>query len=35
MADQTNPEKLSTTIFILVGGSALAFAAAVHFFVLR
>lgn len=34
MADETNPEALSTTIFILIAGSALAFAAVVFFFVL-
>jgi hypothetical protein len=34
MADETNPEALSTTIFILIGGSALAFAAVITFYVL-
>lgn len=35
MAGETNPEALSTTIFVLVAGGALAFAAVVFFFVLR
>jgi len=34
MADETNPEALSTTIFILIAGSALAFAAVITFYVL-
>lgn len=34
MADQPNPEALSTIIFILTAGSALAFAAVVYLFVL-
>ncbi len=34
MADETNPEALSTTIFILIAGSALAFAAVISFYVL-
>ena len=34
MADETNPEALSTTIFILLAGAAIAFAAVVSFFVL-
>lgn len=34
MADETNPESLSTIIFILTCGGAIAFAAVVAFFVL-
>ena len=35
MASDPNPEALSTTIVVLVGGGAVAFAIAVFFFVLR
>ena len=35
MAGETNPEALSTTIFVLTAGGALAFFAVVYFFVLR
>lgn len=35
MAAETNPEALSTTIFIITAGGALAFFALVYFFVLR
>jgi|GEM_PF-4282729 hypothetical protein len=35
MASETNPEALSTTIFILTAGGAIAFFSAVFFFVLR
>lgn len=35
MASDPNPEALSTTIIVLVGGGAVAFAIAVFFFVLR
>lgn len=35
MASQPNPEALSTTIMVLVGGGAIAFAIAIYFFVLR
>ena len=35
MAGETNPDALSTTIFILTAGGALAFFAVVLFFVLR
>lgn len=34
MADETNPEALSTIVFYLTCGGAIAFAAAVAFFVL-
>ncbi len=34
MADETNPEALSTIIFLLTAGGAIAFAAVVAFFVL-
>ncbi len=35
MASETNPEALATTIFVLTAGGAIAFFAAVYFFVLR
>lgn len=35
MSAETNPEALSTTIFIITAGGALAFFALVYFFVLR
>lgn len=35
MAGDTNPDALSTTIFILTAGGAVAFFAVVYFFVLR
>lgn len=35
MAGQTNPEALSTTIFVLTAGGAVAFFGVVFFFVLR
>jgi hypothetical protein len=35
MASETNPEALSTTIFVLTAGGAVAFVTAVFFFVLR
>lgn len=34
MADETNPEALSTIIFLLTAGGAIAFASVVAFFVL-
>lgn len=35
MAGETNPDALSTTIFILTAGGSVAFFAVVYFFVLR
>jgi hypothetical protein len=35
MASETNPDSLSTTIFVLTAGGAVAFFLAVFFFVLR
>lgn len=35
MAGETNPEALSTTLFVLTAGGAVAFFAVVYFFVLR
>jgi hypothetical protein len=35
VASETNPEALSTTIFVLTAGGALAFFLVVYFFVLR
>ena len=35
MASSPNPDALSTTLFVLVGGGALAFFTAIFFFVLR
>ena len=35
MAGETNPDALSTTVFVLTAGGAVAFFAVVYFFVLR